>query len=246
MVTILILSMSFLTAGNLLAYDFYGAIVADIDAPSNYMRLGIVGPRPTVVSVHRDSPADQAGIKQGNLIQSINNNPVNSTSDLSQFTAGKLNVLVYSGDEQFTLVVDSFAGGTGPSITNSGSSAGVAVMPADPPPYVVEPDNAPAVILNDATLDARYGVTTPAQRAVEAQRAEQIRLQNERNLGLEQSRELQRRSYETEQSRQREQTERTLNREEAEGRGGYEEQKKSDEMRRNEIQREGEIGRGRR
>jgi hypothetical protein len=243
--------MSFRSAGNLLAYDFYGAIIADIDAPSSYMRLGIVGPRPTVVSVDPDSPADQAGCRRGNLIQSINNSPVNSTTDLGRFTADHLTVLVFSGDEQFTLVIKRYSGGAGQPNTTSGSSGEVLVTPVDPAPYVAQPDNGPAIIIDDATLDARFGVTTPEQRAIEAQRAEQIRLQNERNLRLEQSRELQRRSYETEQTRQREQSERTINREEAEGRGGYEEQRKSEEMRRDEDSRdresrEGGMGRGKR
>jgi hypothetical protein len=235
-----LLTLSLLSATNVCAFEFYGASVSDQEVPSAYMKWGIIGARPIVVSVMPDSPAELAGFARGNIILSVNGTNVSSSSELGQFSTDKINVLVFSGDEQTTLTIDRFAYEAEQASRASATSSG-AIAPSAPPPAapsVVESDSAPPVVLDNATIDEVYGAATPEQRALEAQRAEQIRLDNERNLRLEQDRALQRRSVEGEQERQRQEAERTRQREEAEGRAGEGEQKRSDEMRRDENRRD--------
>lgn len=241
-----LLTLSLLSASTVSAFEFYGASVADQEVPSTFMRWGIVGLRPIVVSVMPDSPAELAGFARGNIIVSVNGTNVSSSSELGQFSTDKINVLVFSGDDQATLTIDRFAyEAEQASRANATSSGAVAPAPPPPPaaPAVVESDSAPAVVLDNATIDEEYGAATPEQRALETRRAEEIR--------LEQDRALQRGTVETEQERQRQEAERTRQREEAEGRAGYGEQQRADEMRRDENRRdldsrEGGMGRGRR
>jgi hypothetical protein len=227
-----------------MAIEFFGASVSDIDAPASYMKWGIIGPRPIVTSVLPNSPAELAGFGRGNLILSVNGTTIGSSSELGQFSADRLAVLVFSGEDQITRTIDRFAyEAAQASRANDNSGGAVAPPPPSPAePAVIQPDNSPAIVLDNATIDAVYGATTPQQRAIEAQRAEQIRLENERVLRLQQDRDLQRRSTEVEQARQRQDAERRVQEETRE---------RSDELRRDQERRDverrdGGMERGRR
>jgi membrane protein involved in colicin uptake len=91
------------------------------------------------------------------------------------------------------------------------------------------------IILNDATIIEQFGPTTPEERAVDAQRAEQLRLENER-LNTERAVEMQK-ATETP-------AERTRQREEIERRAPEEKQRA--EERSNVEQRRESVERGRR
>jgi len=209
------------SAGNVCAFEFFGASVSDMEVPSAYMRWGMIGPRPIVTSVLPNSPAELAGFGRGNIILSVNGTNVSSTSDLGEFSADRLAVLVFSGDDQITLTIDRAAYEAEQARRANESSAEVTASP--PPPAaspVVQPDNAPAIVLDNATIEQVYGATTPEQRAIEARRAEQIRLENERDLRQQQERDLQRRSLEDEQLRQRQDDELRGQEEESRRRSG--------------------------
>ena len=217
----IVLSLTLVSAGNVWAFEFFGASVSDMEVPSAYMRWGMIGTRPIVTSVQPNSPAELAGFGRGNIILSVNGTNVGSTSDLGQFSADRLAVLVFSGDNQITLTIDRAAYEAEQARLANESGGGVV---ASPPPSVaspvVQPDNTPAIVLDNATIEQVYGATTPEQRAVEAQRAEQIRLENERDLRLQQERDLQRRPLEDEQFRQRQDDELRVQEEEARRRSG--------------------------
>jgi hypothetical protein len=230
-----VLSLTLVSTGNVWAFEFFGATVSDMEVPSAYMRWGMIGSRPIVTSVLPNSPAELAGFGRGNIILSVNGTTVGSAADLGRFSADRLAVLVFSGDNQITLTLDRAAYEAEQAGLALESGGGVASSP--PPPAaspVPQPDNAPAIVLDNATIEQVYGAATPEQRAVEAQRAEQIRLENERNLRLQQERVLQDRSIETEQMRQRQ---------DAELRARDEQQRRSEEMRRDQEMRGMERGR---
>jgi hypothetical protein len=249
-ISLSILILVLLSAGMAMAIEFFGASVSDLDAPDMYMKWGIIGPRPIVTSVLPDSPAELAGFGRGNIIISVNGTAVGNSTELSRYSADKLAVLVFSGDDQVTLTIDRFAyeaaqanrANTNTN-TNTNTTSGAAAPPPPPAdPAVIQPDNSPAIVLDNATIDAVYGAATPEQRALEAQRANQIRLDNERDLKLQQERDLQRRSLETEQARQRQ---------DAELRARENEQIRSEDLRREENMRDmgsrdGGMERGRR
>jgi hypothetical protein len=91
------------------------------------------------------------------------------------------------------------------------------------------------IILNDATINERFGPTTPEQRAVEAQRADQLRLENER-LNAERAVEVQKATEPP--------AERTRQREELERRAPEEKQRATERI--NVEQRRESLERGRR
>lgn len=91
------------------AFDFYGADISDGDVPSVYFKVGLYGVRPIVNSVAIDSPADKIGLRRGNIILSINGLDIKKSTELIQFSANALSLLVLNGFEAKVVTIDRLA-----------------------------------------------------------------------------------------------------------------------------------------
>ncbi|MDD2309676.1 MAG: PDZ domain-containing protein [Desulfuromonadaceae bacterium] len=148
------------------ALDFYGANIADRDAPSSFMKYGIYGFRATITRVSIDSPADRAGFNQGDIILSINKKDVKRTSELSRFTTDMIKLHVFSGSERKTLTINRLAIETEKAARISAERKEATASNTDS--YVDEqPNNSPALKFNDAYLEKKFGKSTYVQPKTE-------------------------------------------------------------------------------
>ena len=83
-ITILVL---YLTSTNVNAAVFLGATVIDKQAPSEAAPMGVSGIVPTVTDVPQDSPAQLAGLKQGDIILSVDKTAVERSENLPNLAA---------------------------------------------------------------------------------------------------------------------------------------------------------------
>lgn len=141
------------------ALDFYGANIADRDAPSSFLKYGIYGFRATITRVSIDSPADRAGFNQGDIILSINKKDVKRTSELNTFTTDIIKLHVFSGRERKTLTINRLAIETEKAARIAAERKEATASNTDT--YADEqPSNSPALKFNDAYLEKEYGKST--------------------------------------------------------------------------------------
>lgn len=151
-----LVSLFLATTGH--ALDFYGATITDRELPTRFFKLDLYGIRPIVDHVTADSPADRFGLKQGDLILSINGKSVVKTSDLSTMTKEKNDIRIIRGVARKRITVTR---ATIEAVRHAAHKA-QETTPKNSTPS--SSDNSPAIRLDDAALEKRFGKTTPAQR----------------------------------------------------------------------------------
>ena len=171
-----LVSLFLATTGH--ALDFYGAAVSDRELPSSFFKIHLYGFRPTVDRVTSDSPADRFGLRQGDVILSINGKSVAKTSDFPTMTHEKNDIRVIRGLTRKRITVTR-------ATVEAAQQAQYATDKAretTPPKAstVHPPDTSPAIRFDDAALEKRFGKTTPAQR-------EALRQQNQQRVQQEEA-----------------------------------------------------------
>lgn len=157
-----------------IAYDFYGASITDREVPTAAWKAGIIGVRPIINDLTYDSPAGKAGFAKGDIILSINDKDVKKMSDLQKFTDNNLKVCLLRGSAWKTLVIDRLAIATEKSrrITEENQASTGTTSQS---PYVDNsPNNAPPLRFDDATLERKYGTTTPEELAKQREIADAL------------------------------------------------------------------------
>jgi tetratricopeptide (TPR) repeat protein len=91
------------------AADLLGATIADREAPSLAMRIGVVGIHPTVSAIRYGSQAEHCGLSKGDIILKIGNIPVNQTTDILSRLADSSTFTVLRNLERFTVACDATA-----------------------------------------------------------------------------------------------------------------------------------------
>lgn len=108
-VSIMAFATSTILTASAYAADFFGATVTNREATAIAWKAGIVGLRPVVEDVPSSSPAAKYGLKQGEIILSINGKAVRDANELKQFTTDILSVYVLDGAERKILKIDRLA-----------------------------------------------------------------------------------------------------------------------------------------
>lgn len=119
------------------AADFYGASIADRDAPTAAWKVGVTGFHPTVTSLSFDSPARQAGLAAGDIILSINSKEITKSAELHAFTDTALKIEIVSGSaRRFIVIVPLKASpiGTQVKAPPAAIQARTPVVPQETPP----------------------------------------------------------------------------------------------------------------
>jgi len=88
------------------AADFFGATVTTRETTTSSWKAGVRGVRPIVETVPVTSPAAQYGLRQADVILSVNGESVRDTAELKRFTADTLSVLVLRGSARMILTID--------------------------------------------------------------------------------------------------------------------------------------------
>jgi hypothetical protein len=144
---------------------FLGARVTDRDVPMSAWKEGVLGLRPTIHEVPLNSIAEEAGLKNGDVIVSVNGTGVKTSLELQKFSKGDLSVVVFRWGERKTLTISKSA--FEPKVPKK-------VQPEEDPAISAarksrsvreRPDTSPPIVFNDETLEMRYGRSTPAPSA---------------------------------------------------------------------------------
>jgi hypothetical protein len=157
--------------------DFYGALVSDRELPSSFFKIHMYGFRPIVDRITSDSPADKFGLRQGDVILSINGKSVARTSDFSAMTEAKNDIRVIRGLTRKRITVNGATIEAAQQVRHAANKAQETTPKASTPP---SSDNSPAIRFDDADLEKRFGKTTPAQR-------EALRQQNQHRVQQEEA-----------------------------------------------------------
>lgn len=148
------------------AFDFYGASVTFKEVSMNMWRMGISGKYPVIDNVTMDSPAEKAGLSQGNIILSVNKRVIKNVSDLDTFTDDTLSVNILNGYSREKIFIDRIAIEAEKirrtaeerksivEVVTSNTNTSVAENTIDLTP----------VVLNDAVLEKKLGRSAPVYR----------------------------------------------------------------------------------
>ncbi|KAA0891646.1 hypothetical protein [Oryzomonas rubra] len=168
LVSVFVISVNPLIAHSI---DFYGIEVVDSDTPSSFMKYGVYGYHPTVKSGFYEADTTNLGFRRGDIIISINNKNIRSSSELYQFKTDILTVLVFSKNEKKTLTIDRAA-------LEKDKSVKIEKQIIDNVKYIANDtysdekvDNRPTLKFDDKYLERKFGKSTPEQKAMENQRA---------------------------------------------------------------------------
>lgn len=155
------------------ALDFFGASVSDRELPTRFFKLDMYGIRPIVEHVAAHSPADKFGLKQGDLILSINGTSVAKTSDFPAMTKEKNDIRIIRGLVRKRITVTRATIEAAQQVQHAHETAPKAST-------VTSSNSGPAIRFDDATLEKRFGKTTPTQR-------EALRQQNQQRVQQEEA-----------------------------------------------------------
>ena len=168
-----LVSLFMATTGH--ALDFYGATITDRELPARFYKLDMYGTRPIVDHVTAGSAADRFGLRQGDLVLSINGKSVAKTSDFSGMTQEKNDLRVIRGLARKRIAVTRATLEAAQQVQHTASKAQETASHAPTSP---SSDTSPAIRFDDATLEKKFGKTTPAQRDALKQQNQQ-RIQQE-------------------------------------------------------------------
>jgi murein DD-endopeptidase MepM/ murein hydrolase activator NlpD len=172
---LVLVSLFLATTGH--ALDFYGATITDRELPTSFFKLNLYGIRPIVDHVTTDSPADKFGLRQGDVILSINGKSIAKASDFSTLIKEKNEIRIIRGLARKRIIV------TRATIEAAQQAQHVVQKAEETAPKVSTPassDTSSAIRFDDAALEKKFGKTTPAQR-------EALRQQNQQRIQQEEA-----------------------------------------------------------
>lgn len=181
-----LVSLFLATTGH--ALDFYGATITDRELPSSFFKIHLYGFRPTADRVTTDSPADRFGLKRGDVILSVNGKSVARTADFPGMTHEKNDIRVIRGLARKRITA------TRATIAAAQKAQRAAYKTQETAPQAAaapSSDTGPAIRFDDATLEKRFGKTTPAQQEVLRQQNQQRVQQEEADAAARKQRLLQ-------------------------------------------------------
>jgi membrane-associated protease RseP (regulator of RpoE activity) len=201
---LVLVSLFLATTGH--ALDFYGATITDRELPTSFFKLNMYGIRPIVDHVTTDSPADKFGLRQGDVILSINGKSIAKASDFSTLIKEKNEIRIIRGLARKRITATRVTIEAAKQLQHAAHKT---QEPAPKPSTPPASDMSPAIRFDDAALEKRFGKTTPAQREALRQQNQQRMQQEEADAAAETARKQQealdeqRRAAEKEAARQR-------------------------------------------
>jgi hypothetical protein len=145
------------------AFDFYGAVIIDKEAPSAAWSSGVNGIHPTVNRVSNNSPAGKAGLKLGDIILSVNDTDIKKTSDLAKFADINLSIYIFSGFKFKTISIDEPVINADNSTPKSDNKKISAVDVSRNNIGGESSDDSAPLKFNDVELENKYGTSSPAE-----------------------------------------------------------------------------------
>lgn len=159
------------------ALDFYGATITDRELPTRFYKLNLYGIRPIVDQVAANSLAARVGLKQGDVILSINGTSVAKAADFPGMTLEKNDIRVIRGLARKRITVTRATIATAQQGPHAAHKAQKTAPNKSTAP---SSDTGPAIRFDDAVLEKRFGKTTPAQQ-------EALRQQNQQRVQQEEA-----------------------------------------------------------
>ena len=159
------------------ALDFYGATITDRELPTRFYKLDMYGIRPIVDQVAANSLAARVGLKQGDVILSINGTSVTKAADFPGMALEKNDIRVIRGLARKRITVNRATIAIAQQAQHAAHKEQKTAPKTSTPP---SSDTGPAIRFDDAALEKRFGKTTPAQR-------EALRQQNQQRVQQEEA-----------------------------------------------------------